>query len=115
MVGFCKFQNLDRISFSESPVTDTVQSQDAPLILPKIQKNYLLENKKLITEHKIQQKHKPKAEQSQAKHKDYGKTPEYLEKYKKEDEIKKERIRKYKEEQEYSQSLHLECQKTVSF
>ena len=81
--------------------------KDAPLILPKIQKNYLLENKKLITEHKIQQKHKPKAEQSQTKHKDYGKTPEYLEKYKKEAEIKKELIRKYKEEQKYPKGTKL--------
>ena len=88
-------------------VEPTPTIKDAPLILPKIQKNYLLENKKLISEHKIQQKYKPKAEQSQAKHKDYGKTPEYLEKYKKEAEIKKELIRKYKEEQKYPKGTKL--------
>ena len=81
--------------------------KDAPLILPKIQKNYLLENKKLISEHKIQPKYKPKQDQTQSKHKDYGKTPEYLEKYKKEAEIKKEIIRKHKEEQKYPKGTKL--------
>ena len=85
----------------------TPTMKDVPLILPKIQKNYLLENKKLITEHKIQPKHKPTSEQSQMKHKDYGKTPEYLAKYKKEAEIKKELLRKYKEEQKYPKGTKL--------
>jgi hypothetical protein len=100
-----QFSNINNNKPQIKEPTPTIK--DAPLILPKIQKNYLLENKKLISEHKIQPKYKPKQDQPQSKHKDYGKTPEYLEKYKKEAEIKKEIIRKHKEEQKYPKGTKL--------
>ena len=85
--------------------TPTVK--DAPLILPKIQKNYLYENRKIISEHKVQSKVKPKEAEEPAIHKNYGKTPQYLEKYKKEAEMKKEIIKKMKEKAKYPKGTKL--------
>ena len=52
---------------------------DAPLILPKIYKNYVKENIQLISDNKIpQKKYVDNSELPENKHKNYGKVPEYI-------------------------------------
>ena len=83
------------------------KGKESPLILPKVQRNYIQENKKLISDKKIPQKPRQKKTPEPAIHKDYGKTPEYIDKYKKEAELKKEMIRKKKEEAKYPKGTKL--------
>lgn len=52
--------------------------------LPKINHNYIFENKQLVINNKIPKKYICPVEPESAIHKDYGKMPEYLEKYKQE-------------------------------
>ena len=80
---------------------------DAPIILPKIHKNYIRENRQIISENKIQTKTKKMEEKSDAKHKDYGKVPEYIKKYELEREIKKEEIKKQEEAAKYPKGTKL--------
>lgn len=68
----------------------TPKSNEINDIMPKTQKNYVKENKQIITENKITSKVKPQEEKKSAIHKDYGKTPDYLKKYKEDAEIRKE-------------------------
>ena len=79
--------NTRRRDVHKAP-TPTIK--DAPIILPKIQKNYIRENRQLVTENKIPTKTKFVEEKSDAKHKDYGKVPDYIKKYELEREIMKE-------------------------
>ena len=84
-------------------------SNDTKLVLPKIQKNYIRENRQLIIDHKIPLKHKineePKTKNN--KHKDYGKVPEYIKKYELEREIKKEEIKRQEEAAKYPKGTKL--------
>ena len=54
---------------------------DAPIILPKIQRNYIRENRQLVMDNKITNKNKFIEEKNDAKHKNYGKVPDYIKKY----------------------------------
>jgi hypothetical protein len=63
---------------------------DAPIILPKIHRNYIRENRQLVMDNKITNKNKFVEEKNDAKHKDYGKVPDYIKKYELEREIKKQ-------------------------
>lgn len=96
--------NYNHKEHLKSP-TPTIK--DAPLILPKIKRNYISENRKMITEHKLQPKQKPKEPVQPPIHKNFGKTPEYLEKYKKEAEMKKEIMKKIQEETKYPKGTKL--------
>lgn len=68
----------------------TPRSNEMGELVPKSQKNYIKENKQIIAENKISSKVKPKEEVKPVIHKDYGKTPDYLKKYKEDAEIRKE-------------------------
>lgn len=68
------------------------------LLLPKINHNFLYENRKIISEGKVPKKYQPKEEKKNKFHKNFGKTPEYLVQFKLEDERRRE-YEKLKEEQ----------------
>ena len=82
---------------------------DNKIILPKIQKNYIRENRKLIIENKIPLKHKQNGEDMSQnnKHKDYGKIPEYIKKYELERELKKEELKRQEEASKYPKGTKL--------
>jgi len=80
---------------------------DAPIILPKIHKNYIRENRQLVMENKIPTKTKFIEEKNDAKHKDYGKVPEYIKKYELEREIRKEEIKKQEATAKYPKGTKL--------
>ena len=80
---------------------------DAPIILPKIHKNYIRENRQLVMEKKIPTKTKFIEEKNDAKHKDYGKVPEYIKKYELEREIRKEEIKKQEAAAKYPKGTKL--------
>ena len=67
------------------------------ILLPKIEKNYIKENKKLVIENKIPLKHKAIEDNNNLKHKNYGKVPSYIKRYELEREIQKEEIKRQKE------------------
>ena len=83
---------------------------DAPLILPKINKNYVKENIQLIVENKIPQKKYNNNNNNdiiENKHKNFGKVPEYIKRFEMERELERqEKIRK-KEELKYPKGTKL--------
>ena len=80
---------------------------DAPIILPKIHRNYIRENRQLVSDNKIPTKNKFIEEKNDAKHKDYGKVPDYIKKYELEREIKKEEIKKQEAASKYPKGTKL--------
>ena len=80
---------------------------DAPIILPKIHRNYIKENRQLVTDNKIPTKNKFTEEKNNAKHKNYGKVPEYIKQYELEREIKKEEIKKQEAAAKYPKGTKL--------
>ena len=80
---------------------------DAPIILPKIHRNYIRENRQLVADNKIQNKNKNNEEKNDVKHKNYGKVPEYIKKYELEREIKKEEIKKQEMASKYPKGTKL--------
>ena len=80
---------------------------DAPIILPKIHRNYIRENRQLVADNKIQNKNKKKKKKNDVKHKNYGKVPEYIKKYELEREIKKEEIKKQEMASKYPKGTKL--------
>jgi hypothetical protein len=76
---------------------ESTMKRKSNIKLPKIQNNYIKENRKLIIENKIQIKHKKLDENNNIKHKNYGKVPSYIKKYEIERELKKEEIKRQKE------------------
>ena len=96
--------NTRRRDVHKAP-TPTIK--DAPIILPKIQKNYIRENRQLVTENKIPTKTKFVEEKSDAKHKDYGKVPDYIKKYELEREIMKEEKKKQEAAAKYPKGTKL--------
>ena len=85
---------------------DIPKIDDVPLILPKINKNYVLENIQLISENKIPQK-KIIETVTDNKHRNYGKIPDYIKKYEMERELQKEELKKRKEEMTYPKGTKL--------
>ena len=85
--------------------TPTVK--DAPIILPKIHKNYIRQNRQLVTDNKIQPKKSLAEDKKDVKHKDYGKVPDYIKKYEIEREQKKEEEKKQKEASKYPKGTKL--------
>ena len=80
---------------------------DAPIILPKIHRNYIRENKQLVVENKVPIKNKYIEEKNDAKHKDYGKVPNYIKKYEMERELKKEEIKRQEATSKYPKGTKL--------
>ena len=80
---------------------------DAPIILPKIHRNYIRENRQLVADNKIPTKNKFIEEKSDAKHKDYGKVPDYIKKYELEREKRKEEIKKQEAASKYPKGTKL--------
>ena len=80
---------------------------DTPIILPKIHRNYIRENRQLVMDNKIQNKNKNNEEKKDLKHKDYGKVPEYIKKYEMEREIKKQEIKKQEMASKYPKGTKL--------
>ena len=74
---------------------------DTPILLPKINKNYVKENIKLIVDNKIPQKkyvNNNNNNNLEEKHKDFGKVPDYIKKFEQEREHERqEKIRKQME------------------
>ena len=85
--------------------TPTVK--DAPIILPKIHKNYIRQNRQLVTDNKIQPKKSLAEVKKDVKHKDYGKVPDYIKKYEIEREQQKEEEKKQKEAMKYPKGTKL--------
>jgi len=98
------YNNNRRRDIHKAP-TPTIN--DAPIILPKIHKNYIRENRQLVSENKVPTKTKITEEKNDVKHKDYGKVPEYIKKYELEREIMKEEIKKQEEAVKYPKGTKL--------
>ena len=98
------YNNNRRRDVHKAP-TPTIN--DAPIILPKIHKNYIRENRQLVSENKVPTKTKITEEKNDVKHKDYGKVPEYIKKYELEREIMKEEIKKQEEAAKYPKGTKL--------
>ena len=81
--------------------------KDAPIILPKIHKNYIRQNRQLVMDNKVPQKNKFVEEKNDIKHKDYGKIPEYIKKYEVEREQEKEEKKRQKEAAKYPKGTKL--------
>ena len=81
--------------------------KDAPIILPKIHKNYIRENRQLVMDNKVPIKNKIIEEKNDKKHKDYGKVPEYIKKYEIEREQQKEERKKQEEASKYPKGTKL--------
>ena len=80
---------------------------DAPIILPKIHKNYIRQNRQLVMDNKIPQKNKFIEEKNDIKHKDYGKIPDYIKKYEVERELQKEEKKRKEEISKYPKGTKL--------
>ena len=101
---------INNNQLNSSPVNKTnYNSHDAKLVLPKIQKNYIRENRQLVIDNKIPLKHKQIEEPliKNNKHKDYGKVPNYIKKYELEREIKKEERKRKEEASKYPKGTKL--------
>ncbi len=70
----------------------TPKSNDINHLAPRINKNYILDNRNKITSGELPKKSNKKDEIDIGIHKNYGKTPEYLQKYKQDQEDKKENL-----------------------
>ena len=82
---------------------------NSKFLLPKIQKNYIRENRRLVIDNKIPVKYKQSEEPiiKNNKHKDYGKVPSYIKKYELEREIKNEEIKRIEEASKYPKGTKL--------
>ena len=92
---------------STGPQKQRINYKKEGIILPKIHKNYIKDNRDLVINNKIQSKIKPKGKEPSAIHKDFGKTPDYIKKYKIENSIKKEEKKRRLEEAKYPKGTKL--------
>ena len=101
-----KDDNNKNLKNSNSNKNTTINSK---FVLPKIQKNYIKENRRLVIDNKIPIKHKQIGEPliKTDKHKDYGKVPSYIKKYELEREIKNEEIKRQEEAAKYPKGTKL--------
>ena len=81
--------------------------KDAPIILPKIHKNYIRQNRQLVIDNKVPAKKNNTETKKEVKHKDYGKVPDYIKKYEIEREQQKEEKKKQKEASKYPKGTKL--------
>ena len=99
-----KINNNRRKDVHKAP-TPTIN--DAPIILPKIHKNYIRENRQLVMENKVPTKNKLIEDKNNKKHKDYGKVPDYIKKYELEREQEKEEKKRQEEASKYPKGTKL--------
>ena len=101
-----EYEPIDENVDDKKPPLPTVD--DAPLLLPKIYKNYVKENIKLIVDNKIpQKKYIDNSETPEAKHKNYGKVPEYIKRFEMERELQRQEKLRRKEELKYPKGTKL--------
>ena len=98
--------NINNINFTTTKNNNT---NNLKVVLPKIQKNYIRENRRLVIDNKVPVKHKQNGEPliKTNKHKDYGKVPSYIKKYELEREIKSEEIKRKEEAAKYPKGTKL--------
>ena len=101
----------DNLNNDNNNIIPKIQNNNNNLkvVLPKIQKNYIRENRKLVIDNKVPVKHRQVEEQlmKNNKHKDYGKVPSYIKKYELEREIKNEEIKRQEEASKYPKGTKL--------
>ena len=108
-------QNKDDTLFNYEPSDENGDKkppiptiEDAPLILPKIYKNYVKENIQLISDNKIPQKKYVDINDIPVnKHKNFGKVPEYIKKFEMEREFERQEQIKRREEMKYPKGTRL--------
>lgn len=83
--------------------------EDGGLLLPKINRNYIYQNRKLVIDNKVPRKYKSTEPKSNpiASNKNYGKVPAYIKEYKLEEERRKEMIKQQKEESKWPKGTRL--------
>ncbi len=104
-----EFANNNNIQLNKNNQNLNYNINEPKLVLPKIQKNYIRENRQMVIDNKIPLKHKQNENNviKTNKHKDYGKVPDYIKKYELEREIKKEEIKRQEEAAKYPKGTKL--------
>ena len=98
--------HYDENSYNKKPPIPSID--DAPLILPKIYKNYVKENIQLIVDNKIpQKKFVDNSDIPENKHKNFGKVPEYIKKFEMEREFERQEQIRRREEMKYPKGTRL--------
>ena len=102
-------EKTNTIEKSNLNMKTNINNNNKKVFLPKIQKNYIRENRQLIIDNKIPIKRKQSEEPliKPKKHKDYGKIPSYIKKYELEREVKKEEIKRKEEALKYPKGTKL--------
>ena len=90
-------------------IQNNMDNNNLKVVLPKIQKNYIRENRRLVIDNKVPVKHKQVEEPiiKTNKHKDFGKVPSYIKKYELEREKKNEEIKRKEEASKYPKGTKL--------
>ena len=104
-----KINNDDKIAIKNQNSKKNINN-NSNILLPKIQKNYIRENRQLVIDNKVPIKYKQQTEpikRNNSKHKDYGKVPAYIKKYELEREIKNEEIKRQEEALKYPKGTKL--------
>ena len=104
-----KINNDDKIAIKNQNSKKNINN-NSNVLLPKIQKNYIRENRQLVIDNKVPIKYKQQTEpikRNNSKHKDYGKVPAYIKKYELEREIKNEEIKRQEEASKYPKGTKL--------
>ena len=99
--------NMDNENNQQKPPIPSIN--DIPILLPKINKNYVKENIKLIVDNKIPQKKYVNNNNIiyEEKHKNFGKVPEYIKKYEQERENERQEKIRRKLEMKYPKGTRL--------
>jgi len=104
-----KSNNDDKIAIKNQNSKKNINN-NSNVLLPKISKNYIRENRQLVIDNKVPIKYKQQTEpikRNNSKHKDYGKVPAYIKKYELEREIKNEEIKRQEEALKYPKGTKL--------
>jgi len=104
-----KSNNDDKIAIKNQNSKKNINN-NSNILLPKISKNYIRENRQLVIDNKVPIKYKQQTEpikRNNSKHKDYGKVPAYIKKYELEREIKNEEIKRQEEASKYPKGTKL--------
>jgi len=104
-----KSNNDDNIAIKNQNSKKNINN-NSNVLLPKISKNYIRENRQLVIDNKVPIKYKQQTEpikRNNSKHKDYGKVPAYIKKYELEREIKNEEIKRQEEASKYPKGTKL--------
>ena len=92
----------------KSPLPKFTSTIEQGLILPKIKHNYLYENRKLITKIPKKPNHSPSNNNNETSfHKNYGKTPSYITKFKDEEKQKQAYLSFIKEQKHFPPGTRL--------